>query len=696
MDQVKQTLEDEDETEAADILSSASCCINLCLPAVHVHTNNNNGNNNGNRHHHDAAFHPVYTHQCFHNEVIMGYQPFSSSQLQALVSSAPVRVVEPQVPKQQRQRQHSSFQYHQYATSFLQIIIQLTPSCDKCSIQIHTESITIAEANERGGARGDEEDETTTKGKKRKLSASDYLDRDNTIGKVQVLRCSSRHHCTTPTSSSATKILSIPEIIQGLSKALPTITRIDHYHYCDQEQQERMEGRQESDGETKTGGNRDGDDQNQIGVEIHLHKKIKKESVIHDFNSTSAATNDYLYLKQPIGLPLVEYKRKINGYNGDNGDKSTNGTFLMCLANGTDEEVSKYHTQVQKLSLWFIENADDVDLSSSEGGGEWKVLYLFRKHDGDYLHSDHNSESKSCKYSLVGFMTLFGFFSPFKKPKAGIVLRICQALILPPYQRSGHGKVFMNTVYKYAHGLYDETISSTLSSGSSGSNIASNNSGTTTKSMAYEIVEVNVEDPAPGCEALRNRIDYELFRENYKQFLEKDSRENNLTIPTSDTNHNPNLTAATDADNIVTVKKEMLFLPSKYYHEQFFDPIKESDAAKAAALARISKTQIHIAYEIYKLSSRNTIIHNLKKGILSSSSSLSSSSPLASLPLLTQEQVQTEIEEVEKKFRLMVKKRLNHFYSEDIGACETKDAKKKKLADIFEKTMKEYAKVLPS
>jgi histone acetyltransferase 1 len=64
-------------------------------------------------------------------------------------------------------------------------------------------------------------------------------------------------------------------------------------------------------------------------------------------------------------------------------------------------------------------------------------------------------------------MTVFHFLSPFKKPKPGTIARVCQVLILPPYQRVGHGKVLLQQLYDIAH------------------------------DTSNDIVEINVEDPAP-------------------------------------------------------------------------------------------------------------------------------------------------------------------------------------------------------
>ena len=121
----------------------------------------------------------------------------------------------------------------------------------------------------------------------------------------------------------------------------------------------------------------------------------------------------------------------------------------------------------------FLKNTD---------GGTWKVLYLFHQHE-----LNCQSEKREARYSLAGYITLFSFYSPFRKPQPGLVMRICQALILPPYQRDGHGRKMLHTIYDLAHQIFD------------------------TKEKGQEpIREINVEDPAPAFTALRNSVDFQL------------------------------------------------------------------------------------------------------------------------------------------------------------------------------------------
>lgn len=159
------------------------------------------------------------------------------------------------------------------------------------------------------------------------------------------------------------------------------------------------------------------------------------------------------YLSEPIGAILEEFCIKSCEKNVMD--------FVVTFATGV--EACEYHRHVQKLSLFYIESASVVDILDIDEGGYWKVLYVFRKHviNGSY------------RYSFVAYMTLYHFHSPFRKPNPGVVVRICQALVLPPYQRLGIGRRILRTLY----GCFIQSQAS------------SNHDD------MHSIVEVNVEDP---------------------------------------------------------------------------------------------------------------------------------------------------------------------------------------------------------
>lgn len=246
------------------------------------------------------------------------------------------------------------------------------------------------------------------------------------------------------------------------------------------------------------------------------HRRMHPDEILERLSralpelSNNKALTEGEYLRQPIGKVLKTYARA--AIRGEDDDE-----FILTLADS--QQAADYHSMVQNLAIFFIESADGVNLHQSNAGGYWKVMYLFQKHG-------------TRRYSLCGFLTLFHFHSPFRKPTAGIIMRICQALLLPPYQRQGHGKVMLRAVHEIAM-------------------------------QSEQIVEINVEDPAPGFVALRNRVDYELL--------------------------------------VDSIKSDEPWLPHRYLESDSFPTLQEQDRNRAATLGRITPRQVQIAYELYKL-----------------------------------------------------------------------------------------------
>ncbi|KAL3760571.1 hypothetical protein ACHAWU_009532 [Discostella pseudostelligera] len=172
--------------------------------------------------------------------------------------------------------------------------------------------------------------------------------------------------------------------------------------------------------------------------------KIMSPSV----KSVADVENDYL--DQPIGDITREYswekpimRPSVSGGiacslpMSGHSRRSTTGDFVLTIADmRSDKDACKYHDEVEKLSQWFIEIASPVNVSMNggiEADGFWRVLYLFEKH----------SQAGASKYSLAGYMTLF-----YRDHQ----MTVCQAVCLPPYQRSGHGTEMLRAAYEACDG----------------------------------------------------------------------------------------------------------------------------------------------------------------------------------------------------------------------------------------------------
>ncbi|VEU41359.1 unnamed protein product [Pseudo-nitzschia multistriata] len=335
------------------------------------------------------------------------------------------------------------------------------------------------------------------------------------------------------------------------------------------------------------------------------------------------------FLSKPIGDIVEEYSIPATTQS-ENSPSASAVEFVLTVADGKLPEVTEYQDSVQKLSLFYIENADTVDVGKDGDGGFWKILYLFRKHtlpafDNKSGCEDGDAKEKTKKYqfqySLVGYVTLFHFNALFHKPEPGWILRICQALVLPPFQGQGHGKRLMQAVYSMAH--------------------CTNN--TENAKSSHNIVQVNVEDPAPAFIALRNSMDWNLVREHHQEW----------NWPQKGSLREENSKMVAPADELVL----------------FFSAMTEKEAMEVSTKARITPKQIHLTNELLKL---QAVRNFLDEETVSSG----------------------DKEAIERYFRLMVKRRLNKDHRDELLELPSKDDQKARLAALFAEEVKGYERIL--
>lgn len=314
------------------------------------------------------------------------------------------------------------------------------------------------------------------------------------------------------------------------------------------------------------------------------------------------------FLSQPIGEVLEEYTII---------DKGNTKRYIIALADGRDPSVVEYHHKIQPLALSFIENADNIDVADTQQGGFWSILYVFEKHENTAV-----VPNEIC-YSFVGYVTLFHFWAIFHKPHPGIIVRICQALVLPPFQGQGHASRLLQGVYRLAH--RNHYINST------------DTTDQDLQTIKHKIVQVNVEDPTPAFMVVRHKADYTFVMRYGKEWgfpglLQEDDK------------------------TVVNV------------NTSFFTGLTESKAKELSVKSKLIPHQVHIVHDLIKLKL-------LQDGHFPNTCN-------------------QDKEDRERRFRLMVKKRLNKEHREELGALGNKDSQKAFLADLFEKRLKDYKRIL--
>ena len=79
-----------------------------------------------------------------------------------------------------------------------------------------------------------------------------------------------------------------------------------------------------------------------------------------------------------------------------------------------------FHESLETFAVFFIDGASNIDSDDSR----WECLHIWKR--------------RKDRFELIGYMTLFTFTNP-TRIECPSAMRICQALIFPPYQRCGHG-----------------------------------------------------------------------------------------------------------------------------------------------------------------------------------------------------------------------------------------------------------------
>lgn len=101
-----------------------------------------------------------------------------------------------------------------------------------------------------------------------------------------------------------------------------------------------------------------------------------------------------------------------------------NSIACICLGRVLDYTVGLLCHRVVSILWGGVTAADSIDLEDDR----WEVFYVFEEKTPREVLSE-----KWLPEAFVGYFTIFGFRNPVK----GASLRICQALILPQFQRQG-------------------------------------------------------------------------------------------------------------------------------------------------------------------------------------------------------------------------------------------------------------------
>ncbi|CAF0846597.1 unnamed protein product [Rotaria sordida] len=135
----------------------------------------------------------------------------------------------------------------------------------------------------------------------------------------------------------------------------------------------------------------------------------------------SKLKNEHEYI--PFGEQILTYQLK----------EEKSFSYLINRVNQNfcdDKKFLEWYSRLETFLVFFIDAASKIDKDDSN----W-IIYL--------LYQQYQNDNGQICYAPIGFITVYLYYSyPDKKRP-----RISQVLILPPYQRKGHGRRLLTTIY---------------------------------------------------------------------------------------------------------------------------------------------------------------------------------------------------------------------------------------------------------
>lgn len=112
---------------------------------------------------------------------------------------------------------------------------------------------------------------------------------------------------------------------------------------------------------------------------------------------------------------------------------------IYALGYGSGVDVTpafqSYHERLQTFLLFFVDAASYIDVNDEF----WTFYLVFERY-----RPNGNCADEPWRYASVGYMTVYHFYAyPDRKRP-----RVSQVLILPPFQRSGHGQQLLKVFYR--------------------------------------------------------------------------------------------------------------------------------------------------------------------------------------------------------------------------------------------------------
>lgn len=149
---------------------------------------------------------------------------------------------------------------------------------------------------------------------------------------------------------------------------------------------------------------------------------------------------------KPMGTKICSYKLKDVEYE-------------IYQANVSTPRLQKYHERLQMFLLWYIDAASFIDSDDER----WNFFLLFEK---------RKNSMAGFEYRICGYSTVYHYYAY----PANMRPRISQMIVLPPYQKNGHGAEMLQNIYSF----YEKNT---------------------------DVIDITVEDPSEDFVRLRDFVD---------------------------------------------------------------------------------------------------------------------------------------------------------------------------------------------
>ncbi|KAL5510440.1 hypothetical protein EMCRGX_G005982 [Ephydatia muelleri] len=166
-------------------------------------------------------------------------------------------------------------------------------------------------------------------------------------------------------------------------------------------------------------------------IDPRTHQKLKPDDVVKALSAVvppgfTRSRDEFLARISDPKRCFTPYGEHIGSYPQE-GNK--NVTFEIYKANIHTPGFLQYHARLQTFIIWYIDASSFIDVEDEK----WTFYLLFSREVVNGVSS----------YTSMGYSTVYSFYAFPDKSR----YRISQMLILPPFQRKGHGARLLQAIY---------------------------------------------------------------------------------------------------------------------------------------------------------------------------------------------------------------------------------------------------------